>query len=98
MSSKCGAGIAAMRFDRPRQADYLQGEVNEMDYRIFGALATLKRTRAITKERFIEEWRRNQKRQHIDPMPSTAYLVGPGKPIGFLQRLKWRYGIGRFAK
>jgi hypothetical protein len=87
-----------MRFDRPRHADYLQGVVKEMDYRIFGALVTLKTTGAITRERFIEERRRNQKRQHIDPMPSPAYLVGPRKPMSFLQRLKWRYRSGMFAK
>jgi hypothetical protein len=68
------------------------------DFRIFGALLTLKATKAITKEKFVEEWRRNQKRMGIVPMPSTSYLLGPRKRIGFFQRLKWRFGIGRFAK
>ncbi|GHU58845.1 hypothetical protein FACS189444_3190 [Spirochaetia bacterium] len=97
MSSKCGAGIAAMRFDWPRQEDFYEG-VREMDYRTFGALVTLKNTGAITKQKFIQEWRRNQKREGVDTMPSTAYLLGPNKPISFIQRLIWRFGIGRSKK
>ncbi|GHV79831.1 hypothetical protein AGMMS49944_16220 [Spirochaetia bacterium] len=97
MNSKCGAGIAAMRFDWPRQADFCEW-VREMDYRIFSSLIVLKKNKVLNREQFIEEWRRNQKRMSIEPTPTTAYLLGPPERASFLQRLCWRFGIGRFSK
>jgi hypothetical protein len=72
--------------------------VREMDFRIYGALITLKNTGTITREKFVEEWHRNQRRLGIVPMPATKYLMGPQKRASFFQRICRRFEIGRFAK
>lgn len=69
-----------------------------MDYRIFASLIVLKKNKVLNREQFVDEWRRNQKREGIEPTPTTAYILGPPERASFIQRLIWRLGIGRSKK